>query len=638
VIVPCAPWQPDQPDLTDNGSGTVLNVLPRTATSYGPFPSLAALGSITALDSRVQGAYALQDSSGNTNIFAATAAKIWRLSGGATFNDVSGTTYSTGSAERWSGTLYGNRVIFSNYADPIQSFVIGSSAAFGNLSGSAYVPKARDVAVINNTLFCGNVFDSSGAATQRVSWSAQGDPTSWPQPGTSAALAAQSGFIDLAGDNGWVMGLVTGLGACDGAVFQERAVVRITKVGGDVMYNFTVAEGARGTPAPGSIAQLGGEVFYLGQDGFYVFDGAQSRPVGAQRVDKFFYGDVDQGKMDRISATIDPINKLYLCAYCASGAANPNRIIAYNWSVDRWSVTEADDVTVEILFRALTTGYTLEQLAAISSSLDALPASLDSRAWTGGKLILAGFDANHRMGYFSGPALAPTVDTSESQLTPNRLSRVTGVYPLTDGGTPSISIGYRNRQQDAVTYTDPVAMDANGFCPTNVTAKYHTGTAHPAGGIVLQPYRRGVGEPGERRSDGGALNGPARRLRRIPPELGTGSARYVPRRSVAAGRLGGEYRSADGDAVLAGRGDTGQLAERARCRRVAAKRRLHGRLEKHGLGHARGGRRHPWHCPGSESSTRSGARHERSGENAAGGRAGIYFGCFSRFSARHHGF
>lgn len=472
-VVPVAPYQPDQPDLTDSGSATVLNVLPRTDKSYGPFPSLAALGNITALDGRVQGAYALQDSSGNTNIFAATGAKIWRLSGGATFNDVSGATYTVGSTERWSGTLYGNRVIFTDYADAIQSFVIGSSAAFANLSASAYVPKARYVAIIRNALFCGNVFDSSGARTQGLSWSGQGDPTSWPQPGTSAALAAQSGTIDLAGDNGWIMGLVSGLGACDGAVFQERQVVRVTYVGADVMFNFTVAEGARGTPAPGSIAQLGGQVFYLGQDGFYIFDGAQSRPIGAQRIDKEFYADIDQSKMDRVSATIDPLNKLYLCAYCSNGAANPNRIMVYNWSVDRWAITEADAVTVEILFRALTTGYTLEQLAAISSSLDALPASLDSRAWLGGKLILAGFDTSHRMGYFNGPALAPTVDTSEQQLTPGRLSRVTGVYPLTDGGTPSISIGYRNRQQDAATYTSPVAMDANGFCPTNVTAKYH---------------------------------------------------------------------------------------------------------------------------------------------------------------------
>jgi hypothetical protein len=127
----------------------------------------------------------------------------------------------------------------------------------------------------------GNTTDGTfGPQPQRVWWPAIDDPTNWPTPGTSAAAAVQSDYQDLVGDAGWVQGIVGNLGTADGAVFQERAVIRMQYVGPPAIFAFSTAEGVRGTPAPGSLVQVGNLVYYLGEDGFYVFDGSQSMPIG----------------------------------------------------------------------------------------------------------------------------------------------------------------------------------------------------------------------------------------------------------------------------------------------------------------------------------------------------------------------
>src|SRR5690606_11281656 len=135
------------------------------------------------------------------------------------------------------------------------------------------------------SLIAANTSDTSdGPRPERVWWSKQGDPTSWPTPGTSTARAAQSDFQDLVGDGGWCQGLVTGLQGADFVVFQERALWRAIYVGGDVIWQFDPVEGARGTPAPGSIVQSGGLCWFLGEEGFYEFNGVSARPIGADLV------------------------------------------------------------------------------------------------------------------------------------------------------------------------------------------------------------------------------------------------------------------------------------------------------------------------------------------------------------------
>jgi hypothetical protein len=394
--------------------------------------------------------------------------------------------------------LFGDRVVMTNFANPLQSLRLGSDAAFSDLAAAA--PRARHLAIVRDWLVLGNTFDGAdGAQPQRVWWSAIDDPASWPAPGSAAAAAAQSDFQDLVGGAGWVQGIVGNLGTADGAVFQERGIVRMSYVGPPAIFAFATAEGARGTPAPGSIAQLGTIVYYLGEDGFYAFDGSASRPIGANKIDKTFFADLDPQHLGRVSAAIDPINKLCFWAYPGAGnsGGNPNRLLAYNWSLDRWSLIE---VELELLLRSLSFGYALDGLDVVNASLDALPFSLDSRAWTGGRVLLAGFDPAHRLGYFSGAPLAPVVETAEARLAEGRRVSVTAARAVVDGGVPAVAIGTRERLADPVAYGPAVAIDARGNAPQRASGRYArarvtlpagSGFAH-IGGVEIDAVPEGL--------------------------------------------------------------------------------------------------------------------------------------------------
>lgn len=468
TTVPFAEWLPDLPANSNPGATVATNVFPVTDRSYGPVKDLTAYSG--ALTNRAQGGLTTQDNDGNVNIFSGDDAKLYRLvSASTTWEDVSIVGgYSTGSDERWSFVQFGERIIATNFADVMQSYVIGTSTDFAALGGTP--PKARYAAVIKGFVMVANTNDAGdGNQPQRVWWCADADPTDWPTIGSADAAAKQSDYQDLLGPGGWNQGIVGGLGAADGVLFQERAVYRITYQGPPTVFSILPVEGARGTPAPGSIAQLGALVFYLGEDGFYAFDGASSRAIGANKIDNTFFNDVDTGNMHRVSAAIDPINKVYSVAYPGSGSSGgaPNRILHYRWAADRWSISEID---TEILLPAQTFGETLDTLDSFGT-METLPASLDSRIWTGGSMSFGAFDTAHKLGYFTGANLAATIETGEFDGQGRRV-RVDGLRVIADGGTVTASVGHRDTPQGALAYTTPTSPGTNGVCPQRVDTRY----------------------------------------------------------------------------------------------------------------------------------------------------------------------
>jgi hypothetical protein len=471
VVIPVGEYLPDQPAYSGAGATRVLNMVPRTARSYGPLPSLAVYSG--ALTARCQGGLFVRDTDASTHGFAGDATKLYKLTAGSTaWSDVSiAAGYSTAADERWSMAFYGRRLIATNWFDPIQSYVIGTSALFANLAAAA--PQARYVAVVKDFVMVANTFDATdGNQPQRVWWSGIDDPTSWPTIGSASAAQVQSDRQDLPGDGGWIQGLVGNLEAADGAVFQENAIYRAQYVGSPAIFSFHRIDGARGTPAPGSIASLGPFCFYLADNGFFQFNGAQSVPIGAGKVDRTFWSDVDTSYLYRITSSIDPVNKLVFWGYPGSGnsGGTPNKILVFNWELGRWGYGEQ---ALEILLQSRAFGYTLDQLDPFGT-LETLPFPLDSRVWTGnGRFLLSAMDTDHKLATFSGANMAASIDTAEAQIFPGQRAFVSGIKPITDSAAATVAAGTRALLGDSVTYGSDTSMDATGVCPMRSEGRYH---------------------------------------------------------------------------------------------------------------------------------------------------------------------
>lgn len=476
TIIPIPEFAPDQPDVPSLSSDTVYNVIPVTDISYGPMPSHQPFTS--ALTARCQGGLTASDNSGNVRVYAGDASKLYRIaSPGTSAADVSKVGgYITPSTSGWSFTVLGQRVIATNFNDAPQGYLEGTSALFSDLITSGVTSiKAKYAAVIKNWLFLGNTTDAiSGNQPQRIWWSAINDPTNFPTPGTATAANNLSDYQDILGPHGEVRGVAGNLGTADGAAFMERSVWRIIYTGLPDIFSFVPAEGARGLLASGGLNQLGSNVAYPTEDGFYMFDGSNSIPIGKGKIDKFFYNDLQSGYIDRISCCSDPSRGLLIWAYPGAGASNgnPNRLLIYSQAFNRWTATEAGAVQVEQVLRGATFGTTLEALDSFGT-IDSLAFSLDSPVWTGNRSVLAAFDTNHKYGFFDGPNLAAKIDTSDLEIAQGFQSSLKRVRPLIDLSTATIATSGRDKISSSSSFGTAVSQESDGSCALRSRGRYH---------------------------------------------------------------------------------------------------------------------------------------------------------------------
>lgn len=487
-MMPFAEYAPDLPAFENPGSNNIVNVIPHMK-SYKPHPALAAY-STGALTARCQGATAARGSDGTTYTYAGDATKLYVLNtADLTWTDITrlnpsppptNLVYATlaDGAPGWRFLQFGNKVIAINFVDDTQSITIGG-VNFAALSGSP--PRAKYIAGVRNRIVMANTFDSSdGNVPFRVRWSGLttaglGDETSWAVSGTTTA-----DFQDLPADAGAITG---NFGGEYGVILQEKAITRMTFSGTGLVFQFDRIEGVRGTPAGGSAIQYEDSVYYLGENGFYSFDGTHSNPIGANRVDKTFFAEVDQSNMFRITAAADPNNKLVYWYYPGSGASSgtPNKGLIYDTVNNKWASVSGTEL--EILMSTYTVGVNLDNMDALfTTNMDSHPFSLDSAVWVGGRNQFAAFTTAHKLGFWNGSNMAATLDTGELQPFPGYRSFVAGARPLVDGGTSTVTAIHRPLPTSTVTTDSGVAVNSDGRAPLRVNDRYHRFRVDIAGG------------------------------------------------------------------------------------------------------------------------------------------------------------
>lgn len=144
----------------------------------------------------------------------------------------------------------------------------------GNYTVPANAPAALCCATVRDFIVLGGL---SGDRFS-VRWSAIGDPTDWPVPGTDDARSKQSGQQDLPTKFGWVLG-VSG-NDFYGYIFQQRAITKMTYVGGDTVFSFDTFEEGRGVIRQGMLEQIDDMVVFESDRGRHVLENDQIVDIG----------------------------------------------------------------------------------------------------------------------------------------------------------------------------------------------------------------------------------------------------------------------------------------------------------------------------------------------------------------------
>lgn len=463
-MVPFGPFLPDIATFNSLAATEAQGVIP-SPTGYRPFPAFNA--NTSAITARAQGAVSVRDnSSGTIHNFCGDATKLYKMaSDGLSWNDVSrlaGGVYATATDGWWEFSQFGNVVMADNGTDAAQAFTVGSSSNFAALGGSSPIA-SFGFAIRGFAVKC-----KVAGAFNRVHWSAIEDVTSWVASATTLSDAQ-----DLP-DGGIIMGAV---GGEYGVIFQERAIQRMAFEGPPTAFRFDKIVNTLGVRCARSIAAYDNIAFFLAHDGFYMLrGGVELVPIGDEKVNRWFHDNFDSTYPYRVSSAIDPINGLYVIGFPTSSAVSgsPDALLIYHWRTGQWSRIA---VNHEIVYPAATqSSATIDGLDSYSATIDGLLFPVDSAIYTGtGRLLLAGFNTSHQQGFYSGTNVAATIETGEAQLVAGRKSLLRGLRPIVEGTsvTPSATIRWRNRMQDALTDETAVAANSTGICKVRAKARYH---------------------------------------------------------------------------------------------------------------------------------------------------------------------
>lgn len=422
-------WLPDKGALNNPGAFEARNVVP-AGDDYGPVETVTE--DTDAIPSECLGVFGCYDKTGTPFTFAGTTTKLYRLSGTSWVDVSKSGGYTTSGENRWRFVQYGDYVLATNFNDNVQVFNLGTSSAFADLAGSP--PRCKWLTVVNNFLMAVNTYDGTdGAVNFRVWWSGLDNITVWtPNIQTQADRQDTPGY----GQCSAVVGSQN-----TALMFLTEGIYRLDYVGPSTIFNFTLVEPNRGTLVAGSVAAYSNFVFYLGEDGFNMFNGQSSQSIGNEKVDNWFKARVDNNNLFKMQAAINPRRKQVIWAFPSAGGNGVcDTLLIYNWASNRWSYVEQP---VQAMSRVYSQAVLSDNLSILSDSLDTLS---DGASYAGRRALLGVIGAGRKLGFFSGANRTGVIETKEVRLNDTGRAYVGSVFAVVDCSTVSVELLTRDNQ------------------------------------------------------------------------------------------------------------------------------------------------------------------------------------------------
>jgi hypothetical protein len=466
--LPFAAWEPDKADLDINVATVATNVLP-AANCYMPARGLTPVASSDALPGPPKGMFLAQKSDGEFVNFAAadngSEDRIYTFEDGVwTDRSKTGGYADADTTSGWQFAQYGDFVYaVSGDNNDIQKIDLTNLAAgFDDVAGTGGTdpPRAKFITVISEFVMLGGL----ASYPTSVQWSEIGDADGW-RIGTGGCDRQE--FPDG--------GLVTGITASEyGLVFQENSIRRFAfNPGSAYVFEFQRIVEKAGTSASQSITRTNARVFWLGEDGFWMEAGGQLVPIGAERVNRYFFADIASANVPYVQGYADPVSQHAYFAYpslAQSSGDVKDRILCYDYVLDRWTLIEEELYLVGPVAKP-DVGIDDEPLA--SMALEDVPYPLDNPYWRGGRPQPGGIGTDFKLSSFSGDALEATIETGLAALAPPGRSMIQRVAPLIDTSGSFVNVATRNATFDSDSWRTERATSASGFTHWTASGRYH---------------------------------------------------------------------------------------------------------------------------------------------------------------------
>lgn len=437
------------PDLPDYGSPGVTEAVNLYPSSNGYRPVGQFYAHLEALPGPCRGASAFIAPSGRVVLIAGTETSLYVQT--ALGWDEVGTGYAVPEGGRWRFVQFGEHAIVSNFFDaPVK--VNLETDAVANLGGSP--PTMQALAVVGNFVV-GSQIDG---VVNRIAWSGENNSEWW------TFAQRKSDYQDFA-DGGEVTGII---GGDVGLILQRNAVRRMAYVGGNVLFRFDKISANVGCATVHSVIQHGELAFWYSENGFKMWDGAQIRAIGHEKVDASFAGLYEIINYEQISTAIDGQRN----TVCWSTGT---RMWLYNWLLDKWTLIEH---AAEIVTQRATRAPSLdEQDPLVGEPDDTVDGpedldSFDSARFRAGDPTFYIF-SDGVMGTLNGENMAARIVGRQTELVEGRDVRIRRIRPMTDA-TSGITVRLDTRQRlgDTARRGDFTTLQASGEMPVRARGRF----------------------------------------------------------------------------------------------------------------------------------------------------------------------
>ncbi len=340
---------------------------------------------------------------------------------------------------------------------------MSTGTLFADLPGSP--PKAARIAVVGDFIVLGDL----ESKPNWVRWSGFNASELW-----TASMATQSDSQELFGRGGKVQKII---GGNVGVIFQEHSIRLMTYEGPPRIFRIDEVEVDSGTPAGNSVVPVGARIFYYGWDGFRMYSpGAGSQPISDNKVTQWLQDNCPD--VTTIRGVSDREAQRVIWSF-STGSSNADRVIIYDWSLNRWSYGKVD---TEILFEFASPGYTLDTIDTIVPDIDAATLSFDDRFFLGGAISVGAFTTSHKAATFTGNPLTATLETGEMQS--DRRLFINRMRPLVTGyGSMTAQIASRPTLASVAAFGGASTLNETGEFTTRANSRYHTFRVTISGGF-----------------------------------------------------------------------------------------------------------------------------------------------------------
>jgi hypothetical protein len=409
---------------------------------------------------RCLGHYAAKQSNGQVANFFGDRSRLYRLTDRVMVDVSRPGGYSADGDAAWKIDQFNNYVIASCRGAPVQILEMGGTSSFLDLGGGAGEADTGGRIGPHFVLAQGN----------EIRISAFNNPTDYaPAPDTQAAIA----YVDQRG--GLCHAIIGGTDV--GAIFQERAISRMAYVGGVTAFDLQQVEANRGCLGPNAVAALGRLFFYASEDGFFIFDGAQSIPIGENKVDRYFADKLNYAYRNRVSCAIDTERKAFMVAFPSGNNPDITERLIYSIPDKRWT---HEEYVGQLLLEMPREAVSLDDEVAVAAlagttNLDAISISVDSPIWRETRKQWGAIDADRYLVLFEGATREAVLWTPTVEMAPGMIGYVSEVMPVTNAPMAGVSAQiawHRHRLDEAAETSGAAAMNIYGACPVRATGRY----------------------------------------------------------------------------------------------------------------------------------------------------------------------